>query len=93
MRPRILLVNPPIYDFTAYNFWLKPFGMLTALAKLRGSADLVLFDPDKIEDAATFEDPVQPARGVHHVLVNGVPVWADGSVTGQRSGKFLRPGD
>lgn len=44
MRPRILLVNPPIYDFTAYDFWLKPFGMLTAAAGLRGRTDLVLFD-------------------------------------------------
>jgi hypothetical protein len=44
MRPRILLVNPPIYDFTAYNFWLKPFGMLTAAANLRSGADLVLYD-------------------------------------------------
>jgi hypothetical protein len=44
MRPRILLVNPPIYDFTAYDFWLKPFGMLTAAACLRQSADFTLFD-------------------------------------------------
>ena len=44
MKPRILLVNPPIYDFTAYDFWLKPFGMLTAAAKLRNAADIVLFD-------------------------------------------------
>lgn len=44
MRPQILLVNPPIYDFTAYDFWLKPFGMLTAAASLRGSADMTLFD-------------------------------------------------
>ncbi|MBW8015306.1 MAG: radical SAM protein [Planctomycetes bacterium] len=44
MQPRILLVNPPIYDFTAYDFWLKPFGMLTAAACLRRSADLTLFD-------------------------------------------------
>ena len=28
MKPRILLVNPPIYDFSAYDFWLKPYGLL-----------------------------------------------------------------
>ena len=33
MRPRILLVNPPIYDFAAYDFWLKPYGMLRAAAE------------------------------------------------------------
>ena len=44
MKPRILLVNPPIYDFSAYDFWLKPFGMLRAAGYLRGQADFALFD-------------------------------------------------
>ena len=41
---KILLVNPPIYDFTAYDFWLKPLGMLTVAGFLRGQADFHLFD-------------------------------------------------
>jgi hypothetical protein len=44
MKPRILLVNPPIYDFAAYDFWLKPYGMLSVAGKLRDKADFVLFD-------------------------------------------------
>ena len=44
MKPRILLVNPAIYDFAAYDFWLKPYGMLSVAGKLRGRADFVLFD-------------------------------------------------
>lgn len=44
MKPRILLVNPPIYDFSAYDFWLKPYGMLRAAGFLRGQADFALFD-------------------------------------------------
>jgi len=44
MKPKILLVNPPIYDFTAYDFWLKPYGLLTAAGYLRGKADFKLFD-------------------------------------------------
>ena len=44
MKPRILLVNPPIYDFTAYDFWLKPYGMIRAAGLLRGRADFRLFD-------------------------------------------------
>ncbi len=44
MRPRILLVNPPIYDFAAYDFWLKPYGLLSAAGYLRSQADFVLFD-------------------------------------------------
>jgi pyruvate-formate lyase-activating enzyme len=44
MKLRILLINPPIYDFSAYDFWLKPYGMLRAAGFLRGKADLQLFD-------------------------------------------------
>lgn len=43
-RPRILLVNPAIYDFAAYDFWLKPYGLLSVAGQLRGQADFVLFD-------------------------------------------------
>jgi len=44
MPLEILLVNPPIYDFAAYDFWLKPYGMLRVAGKLRGKADFKLFD-------------------------------------------------
>ncbi len=44
MKPRILLINPPIYDFTAYDFWLKPYGLLQVAGQLEGLAELTLFD-------------------------------------------------
>jgi hypothetical protein len=44
MEPRVLLVNPPIYDFSAYDFWLKPYGLLRVAGFLRGRATLRLFD-------------------------------------------------
>jgi hypothetical protein len=44
MHPRVLLVNPPIYDFAAYDFWLKPYGLLSVAGQLRGKADFALFD-------------------------------------------------
>jgi hypothetical protein len=44
MTPRILLVNPPIHDFTAYDFWIKPYGLLGAAGQLRGRAEFLLFD-------------------------------------------------
>ncbi|MHC4439403.1 MAG: B12-binding domain-containing radical SAM protein [Planctomycetota bacterium] len=44
MKPKILLVNPPIYDFAAYDFWLKPYGMLSVAGFLRGKAHFMLFD-------------------------------------------------
>jgi hypothetical protein len=44
MKPKILLLNPPIYDFAAYDFWLKPYGLLSVAGYLRSSADFKLFD-------------------------------------------------
>jgi radical SAM superfamily enzyme YgiQ (UPF0313 family) len=44
MQAKILLVNPPIYDFSAYDFWLKPYGLLRVAGYLRGQAQLSLFD-------------------------------------------------
>ena len=44
MTAKILLVNPPIFDFTAYDFWLKPYGLLSVAGNLRGKADFKLFD-------------------------------------------------
>jgi N-acyl-D-amino-acid deacylase len=53
-------------------------------------ADLVLFDPATIADTATFEQPRQPATGIHAVLVNGVPVLDDGRPTGALPGHSIR---
>ena len=53
-------------------------------------ADLVLFDPATVIDSATFDAPVQPAAGIHTVMVNGTPVWRGGCPTGERPGRVLR---
>jgi dihydroorotase/N-acyl-D-amino-acid deacylase len=53
-------------------------------------ADLVVFDPDQIRDQATFEQPNQLATGMQYVLVNGVPVIAEGKATDALPGKVLR---
>jgi len=55
-------------------------------------ADLVVFDPEKIVDRATFDDPHQYADGIDHVLVNGTAVIEDGSHTGALPGRMLRKG-
>jgi len=52
-------------------------------------ADLVVFDPEKIEDRATFEKPHQYAEGFQAVLVNGEPVVLDGAHTGAKPGRIL----
>ncbi len=53
-------------------------------------ADITVFDPETIQDRATFTDPHQYSVGVRHVLVNGVPVIRNGAFTGRRPGRVLR---
>jgi N-acyl-D-amino-acid deacylase len=53
-------------------------------------ADVVVFDPAKIQDHATFEQPHQYSTGVVHVFVNGVQVLKNGRHTGAKPGRVVR---
>jgi N-acyl-D-amino-acid deacylase len=52
-------------------------------------ADVVVFDPEKIQDRATFEKPHQYAEGVQHVFVNGTQVLKEGEHTGKIPGRLV----
>jgi N-acyl-D-amino-acid deacylase len=52
-------------------------------------ADLVIFDPDRVHDRATFADPRHHPDGIAHVLVNGAWTVRDGRHTGARAGRVL----
>jgi N-acyl-D-amino-acid deacylase len=53
-------------------------------------ADIVVFDPAKVSDPATFNDPHHYAVGIPYVFVNGVAVIKDGEHTGAKAGQALR---
>jgi len=53
-------------------------------------ADVVVFDPAKVQDHATFIDPHQYSTGMVHVFVNGEQVLEDGEHTGATPGRFVR---
>jgi N-acyl-D-amino-acid deacylase len=55
-------------------------------------ADVVVFDPETIQDHATFAKPMQYATGVSEVWVNGVEVLHDGEHTGAKPGRVVRRG-
>jgi N-acyl-D-aspartate/D-glutamate deacylase len=53
-------------------------------------ADVVVFDPDRIADTATFASPKQYPAGINYVVVNGRVVIDLGKHTGERPGMVLR---
>lgn len=70
---------------SAQVFGLRDRGVVRVGAR----ADLCVFDPLTVRDAATYEAPTRPAIGIRHVFVNGVLALRDGAVTGARAGKVL----
>ncbi len=54
------------------------------------AADLVVFDPDRLADRATFERPLEYAQGVDFLVVNGSLVIDDGRMTPNQPGRLLR---
>jgi N-acyl-D-aspartate/D-glutamate deacylase len=52
-------------------------------------ADITLFDPETVLDAATFEQPIATARGIRCVIVNGAVSYRNGSTGPGRAGRFL----
>jgi N-acyl-D-aspartate/D-glutamate deacylase len=53
-------------------------------------ADLALFDPDKVIDRATYEQPFQYPEGIEYVVVNGQVVLERGKPTGAKPGRAVR---
>jgi N-acyl-D-amino-acid deacylase len=73
-------------SFPAQRLGISDRGLLRDGMK----ADIVVFDPERINAPATYEDPKQFAIGIELVLVNGQPVFDNGQMTGTRPGRVLR---
>ena len=71
---------------TAGNFGLADRGIL----KPGMAADITIFDAGEIDERASFSAPIQPAKGIETVIVNGTIVWRDGKPTGARPGQVLK---
>jgi N-acyl-D-amino-acid deacylase len=70
---------------TAHTFGLEDRGVLRAGAW----ADIAVFDPQTVAEAATFQQPIAPSHGIDTVIVNGEIVWGDGEPSGARPGRVL----
>lgn len=69
----------------AQQFHLADRGVIAKGMK----ADIIVFNPETIQDTASYSNPHQFAKGIDHVIVNGVQTLADGNFTGTRAGRFL----
>jgi N-acyl-D-amino-acid deacylase len=86
---RLLTLQDAIRKFSALpaqRMRLTDRGVL----KLGMWADIVVFDPQRVRDLATFENPNQLSEGMQYVLVNGVPVIDGAKMTNALPGKVLR---
>lgn len=86
---KVISLEDAIYKLSglpASNLKIKNRGFL----KIGNYADIVVFDPDSIQDFADFENPMQYATGVNHVFVNGTHVLDNGDHTGALAGKFIK---
>ncbi|MFL6572469.1 MAG: amidohydrolase family protein [Burkholderiales bacterium] len=70
---------------TAQSFGLEGRGVLREGA----FADIAIFDAGAVDEAASFARPIQPAKGIGTVIVNGAVVWKEGKPTGARPGRVL----
>ena len=78
------MTSLPARTFGFHNRGLVRPGMI---------ADLVLFDPDRVQDLATFTDPHKYSEGFDYVIVNGETVVAEGQITDSRPGQFVAHGE
>jgi len=86
---KVISLEEAIYKLSglpASNLKIKNRGTL----KINNYADVVIFDPESIQDFATFENPMQYATGINHVFVNGSHVLKNGDHTGVLAGKFVK---
>jgi N-acyl-D-amino-acid deacylase len=73
-------------SFPAGNLRIEKRGLLTP----GYFADIVIFDPEKVQDHSTFDKPHQYSTGMSHVFVNGVQVLREGEHTGATPGRVVR---
>lgn len=86
---KVIPLEDAIYKLTtlpATNMKIEKRGAL----KEGFYADVVVFDPAKVQDHSTFQDSHQYSTGMSHVFVNGVQVLKDGEHTGAMPGRVVR---
>ncbi len=86
---RVLKLNEAIYKMSglpAKTFGIKERGIISE----GFFADITIFDPEKVNDRADFDNPFSKPEGIYYVFINGTPVLFEGKPTGALPGRILR---
>ena len=85
---KIITLSDAVRKMTAFP--AQRLGLLDrGLVRPGMKADLVVFDPARVRDLATFDKPHQYAEGISHVITNGQVVFEGGAMTAARPGVVL----
>ena len=85
---KLFTLSSAIHKMTglsAANFNLLNRGLI----KKGHYADIVVFDPEEIDDQSSFEKPIKMSKGIEMVFVNGTETFNNGSLTGNRNGCYV----
>ncbi len=88
MERKVITLEQAIHSstgLTAEVYGIEDRGLLRAGAY----ADVLVFDPAKVRDVATYEEPHAYSEGMDYILVNGAVAVADGKALAERSGRVL----
>ncbi|WP_041083510.1 N-acyl-D-amino-acid deacylase family protein [Thermotoga profunda] len=86
---KVITLEQAIYKMT--SFPARRVGIFNrGIIRPKMAADIVIFDFDKIQDLATYENPKHYPQGIIHVIVNGEPTIFETEHTKARAGKILR---
>jgi len=86
---KVISLEEAVYKLTtlpATNLKIKKRGAI----KEGFYADLAIFDPNEIQDHATYDKPMQYSTGMVHVFVNGTQVLNNGEHTGELPGQVVK---
>ena len=86
---KLLTIEEAVYKMTwraAWRVGIRDRGQINEGMR----ADITIFDPEKVVDRATFEEPNQYPDGIPYVIVNGTVTVDEGKYSGHRAGRALR---
>ena len=88
-RDKVISLEEAVRKSTSLPAWILRLQDRGVIAEGK-IADIVIFDPEKIQDHATFTSPLRYSTGIDYMLVGGELVIENGAITGKKPGEVIR---